>query len=580
MSNELWALLRPFRFILFSALFLQTLAGLSSLFPWLAISQLVDAPTQDYSFWLYITAFSGIIWLVAQTFAMHLTHQMDAKLCYQLRQLLLQKMQRLPLNWFINQGQSGVSRYILTDIKSMHQLVAHAPADLVQLIVVPLAATVILCWVDTPLLIFSLLPLLAAFLCFKGLRSPKLQSVFDQRDNSMRDLLTDYQELANNPQLARQFPLKGIEARTYQSLATFLNAFNQWIAHVGSLGGATQVLLSVTLLSGWVLLGALLVSPSLSIANLALFILLLKSIAAPVMAMGHGGDALRTAKKSAARIQALIAQPEMQYGTLSINNNNEIESNSVESNSVDSNIADSNINIEKIDYKINEKIILHNINLTLKANEFVAIVGSSGAGKSTLLQLIARFMDPTHGEIKLGTQNIRHFSQQALNQIVTVVMQNSLPLPISLRDNLLLFNPQAKQQTIDDAITKANLTEVIAAQSKGLEAIVEQDVYLSGGEAQRLAIARALLAQSPILLADEPTSALDPHNAQHVFTALRQHNGIRIVVTHSLQLSQYADRIVMMENGQIVAQGSHEQLLADCQAYRALQGTQGQNYVD
>ncbi|USQ50073.1 ABC transporter transmembrane domain-containing protein [Serratia marcescens] len=241
---------------------------------------------------------------MAQTLALHLTHLLDARLCHRLRSQLAAMLARLPLNWFVRQGESGAARALSQDIQALHQLVAHAPAELVQLAVVPGCALALLAAVQWPLLLFALIPLLAAALLFRVIRSPRLRPAFEQRDRAFRQLNDDYRQLAAHPLLARQFPGAGIEARARQSLRGFLAAFHRWLRRIGALGAVTQLLLSAALSAGWLLLGARWLVPNLTLAELALFVLLLRSVAQPVMAMGHGGDALRAATLAAGRIRA------------------------------------------------------------------------------------------------------------------------------------------------------------------------------------------------------------------------------------------------------------------------------------
>lgn len=564
MHNELWMLLRPYRPLLIGALLLQAVAGFSSLVPWLALYQLIVSFPSTNTFWLTIAVIGGIVWLISQTIAFHLTHLMDAKLTYQLRLALSEKMQKLPLNWFVSQGKNGINQYVQRDIKALHQLIAHAPADIVQLMVVPVIAIIVLSTLNPFLLVFSLIPLIIAYFCFKQTQSSRYQTYCEQRDEAMKKLFEDYQLLAENPLVARQFPHKGIVDKTEKALFNFVFHFQNWVERVGLLGSLTQLLLSATLLTGWLLLGATIFEQALPLADLLLFILLLRRIAEPVMAMGHGGDALRVAKKSAQRIQQLLNQPEMQYGDLST----ETISHAVA------------LTAHSVCLSYGDKEILNNINFEIKKGEFIAIVGPSGAGKSSLLQLIARFMDVTSGEIFVENKRLQTYSRNALNQITTVVMQNSQPLPYSIKDNLLLFNPHCSEEQLQSAMNETYFAEVVTNLPRGLSTLINDETPLSGGEAQRLAIARAFIANSPLLLADEPSSALDPDNAQHIFNALKNKTMTRIIVTHSLVLAQQANRVIFMVDGRLVAMGNHDDLLLNCERYSDFVQKQGEQNED
>lgn len=564
MHNELWALLRPYRPLLIGALLLQAVAGFSSLVPWLALYQLLLSFPSSNTLWLTIAVIGGVVWLISQTIAFHLTHLMDAKLTYQLRLALSEKMQKLPLNWFVSQGKNGINQYVQRDIKALHQLIAHAPADIVQFIVVPVIAIIVLSTVNLFLLLFALIPLIIAYFCFKQTQSSRYQTYCEQRDSAMKTLFEDYQLLAENPLVARQFPHKGIISKTEKALFNFVFHFQNWVKRVGLLGSLTQLLLSATLLTGWLLLGAVTFEQRLPLADLLLFILLLRRIAEPVMAMGHGGDALRIAKQSAQRIQQLLQQSEMQYGEQSVKG-------------ISHQVA---LTADSVCLSYGDKKILNNINFEIKKGEFIAIVGPSGAGKSSLLQLIARFMDATSGEILIENKRLQAYSRHALNQITTVVMQNSQPLPYSIKDNLLLFNPDCNEEQLQSAINETHFAEVIELLPQGLSTLINDETPLSGGEAQRLAIARAFIANSPLLLADEPSSALDPDNAQHIFNALKNKTMTRIVVTHSLALAQQVNRVIFMADGKLVAMGNHDDLLLECERYRDFVQKQGEQNED
>ncbi|HEJ9487175.1 TPA: ABC transporter ATP-binding protein [Proteus mirabilis] len=564
MHNELWALLRPYRPLLIGALLLQVVAGFSSLVPWLALYQLLLSFPSSNTLWLTIAVIGGVVWLISQTIAFHLTHLMDAKLTYQLRLALSEKMQKLPLNWFVSQGKNGINQYVQRDIKALHQLIAHAPADIVQFIVVPVIAIIVLSTVNLFLLLFALIPLIIAYFCFKQTQSSRYQAYCEQRDSAMKTLFEDYQLLAENLLVARQFPHKGIISKTEKALFNFVFHFQNWVKRVGLLGSLTQLLLSATLLTGWLLLGAVTFEQRLPLADLLLFILLLRRIAEPVMAMGHGGDALRIAKQSAQRTQQLLQQSEMQYGEQSVEG-------------ISHQVA---LSADSVCLSYGDKKILNNINFEIKKGEFIAIVGPSGAGKSSLLQLIARFMDATSGEILIENKRLQAYSRHALNQITTVVMQNSQPLPYSIKDNLLLFNPYCSEEQLQSAVNETHFAEVIELLPQGLSTIINDETPLSGGEAQRLAIARAFIANSPLLLADEPSSALDPDNAQHIFNALKNKTMTRIVVTHSLALAQQVNRVIFMADGRLVAMGNHDDLLLESERYRDFVQKQGEQNED
>ncbi|WP_273846627.1 ABC transporter ATP-binding protein [Providencia rettgeri] len=552
MYRALWELLRPYRFTLLFALILQAIAGLCSLIPLIAISQIANASVHQYYEWVVIASIGGVSWLICQTFALYLTHQTDNHLCHQLRLQLLDKVEKLPLNHFAQHGRDGFLQIADRDVRSLHQLTAHAPADITKLIIVPITATLILLWQNTLLTIFCLMPLITSVFLFKQMRSIRYQALYTSRNRAMSDLYEQYAELADNPLQARQYPNQSIQKKASQALYQFEIAFKRWISKIGALSSLTQVGISSTLLSLWVIFGVSLLSEPVPLAQVILFILLISSIAAPVAAMGHGADALNLAVSASERIRQLLAEPDMHYGEKEITP------------------SQGELKLAQVDVRIGDNPILSNINITVAPNEFIAIVGTSGAGKSTLIQLMARFLDPTKGNVLFNSVPLPLLSLTSLNRTVSIVMQSTSPLPCSVRENLRLFAPNATEDDMYRYLGELNLLSLVKQQPKGLDAVIEQDVVLSGGEAQRLAIARALLSPAPLLLLDEPTSALDPQNAQRVLNLLHSEPRTCVFVTHDLNGLNLADRILLLGNGKLIAQGSHQQLSIHSEPYQQL----------
>lgn len=552
MYRALWEQLCPYRFTLLFALILQAIAGLCSLIPLIAISQVASAPVHQYYEWVVIASIGGVSWLICQTLALYLTHQTDNHLCYHVRLQLIDKIEKLPLNHFTQHGRDGFLQIAERDVRGLHQLTAHAPADITKLIIVPTAATLILLWQNVLLTLFCLMPLIASIFLFRQMRSVRYQALYTSRNQAMGLLYEQYAELADNPLQARQYPNQSIQKKASQALSQFEIAFHRWISKIGALSSLTQVGISSTLLSLWVIVGVSLLPEPVPLAQVILFILLISSIAAPVAAMGHGADALNLAVSASERIHQLLAEPDMHYGEKDVST------------------SQGELKLVQVDVKIGNNPILSNINITIAPNEFIAIVGASGAGKSTLLQLMARFLDPTAGNVLFNSVPLPQLSLTSLNRTVSIVMQNTPPLPCSVRENLQLFAPKATEDEMYRYLDALNLLSLLKQQPKGLDAVIGQDMQLSGGEAQRLAIARALLSPAPLLLLDEPTSALDPQNAQRVLNLLHTEPRTCVLITHDLSGLGLVDRVLLLDSGKLIAQGSHQQLSMQSEPYQQL----------
>ena len=211
--------------------------------------------------------------------------------------------------------------------------------------------------------------------------------------------------------------------------------------------------------------------------------------------------------------------------------------------------------------------------LKIPAGSTVAIVGASGAGKSTLGHLLLRFWDPQKGQIRVGGYDIRHLRLTYLRQHVALVAQDTYLFNDSLRENLLMAKPGASESEIMTAIQRAELSDFLARLPQGLETNVGERGYaLSGGQRQRVSIARAFLRDAPILILDEATSHLDALSEHAVHKALKNLMSDRttLVIAHRLATVRDADEIVVMGEGCLLEQGTHQELLANRSAYARL----------
>lgn len=210
------------------------------------------------------------------------------------------------------------------------------------------------------------------------------------------------------------------------------------------------------------------------------------------------------------------------------------------------------------------RTILNNLNLRLEAGKTLAVVGSSGAGKSTLTKLLFRFYDPQQGQILIDGQDIRTCSQNDLRTLLGIVPQDTVLFNDTLKNNILYAKPEATDEELQEVINMAQLDELVRHSPQGLESRVgERGLKLSGGEKQRLAIARMLLKKPAIMVFDEATSSLDSTTEQAIMSAIRQvsKGHTTLIIAHRLSTIADADQIVVLENGQWHEQGTHTELL-------------------
>ena len=224
------------------------------------------------------------------------------------------------------------------------------------------------------------------------------------------------------------------------------------------------------------------------------------------------------------------------------------------------------VTFENLSFEYNkDHEVLKNINLTVAKNETLAIVGNSGGGKSTLVNLLPRFYDLKSGALKFDGVDIRELSLKSLRNNIAVVFQDNFLFSGTIRENIMMGKPDASEEELANALRSAHLEETLSALPDGLDTVLgERGTTLSGGQRQRIAIARAILKNAPIIVLDEATSALDNESEAIVQKAMDNLMKDRTVfiIAHRLSTIKNADRIAVINHGELVELGSHDELMA------------------
>lgn len=231
------------------------------------------------------------------------------------------------------------------------------------------------------------------------------------------------------------------------------------------------------------------------------------------------------------------------------------------------------VDFNNVCFAYKDKEVLHNINIHVKEKSMTALVGESGSGKSTLAKLLVHFYDVNSGSISIGGQNITDMTLEALNKQVSYVAQEQFLFNMSIYDNIKLGKPEASKEEILEAASKAQCMEFLERIDGGIYAMAgEGGKQLSGGERQRISLARAILKDAPVIVLDEATAFIDPENEDKLNTAISEiiKNKTVIVIAHRLSSIQNAGQICVISSGNIIASGTHKELLNDCIEYQKL----------
>ena len=231
------------------------------------------------------------------------------------------------------------------------------------------------------------------------------------------------------------------------------------------------------------------------------------------------------------------------------------------------------LEFRNVSFSYGKEKVLDNVSFKVNKGETVALVGASGGGKTTVARLAARFYDVDEGEILVGGSNIKEYEKTALMRKIAFVFQMSKLFKMSLRENLLLGNPNASDKEIEQALVRAGAKEIVDNLEKGLDTVYgTKGTYFSGGEAQRLSIARAFLKNADFVILDEATAFADPENEHIIQASFKElsKDKTTLMIAHRLSSVVNADRILVMENGKIVESGTHNELLTQGGAYKKL----------
>ena len=278
--------------------------------------------------------------------------------------------------------------------------------------------------------------------------------------------------------------------------------------------------------------------------------------------MGLAYNILTPAKaisKASYQVKSGLAAAERVFDVLEVENTITDKENAVLKTSFDTSIS-----IENIHFKYEDENVLKNFSLEVKKRKTVALVGQSGSGKSTIANLLTRFYDVQEGNVKIDGTDIKDMTLESLRNLMGLVTQDSILFNDTIKNNILLGKQDATDEEIIAALKVANAYEFVSALPNGIETnIGDAGGKLSGGQKQRLSIARAVLKNPPIMILDEATSALDTESEKFVQVALENmmQNRTSIVIAHRLSTIQKADNIVVMHKGEIVEQGTHDELL-------------------
>ncbi|MBB5351301.1 ABC-type multidrug transport system fused ATPase/permease subunit [Haloferula luteola] len=537
-------------------LFCATLMAASVIFfPSVAkfvIDQVLPDPERqsELAFWVLLGLGSFFLKDGLNCARIFVNNHFEQNVIFDIRSDLYQKIQRLPLNWFDTRRTGDVMTRVVEDVTSMERVLIDGIELGVVALIQLLAVGLWMYLTDWQVALWATLPIpiliVGAWVYSKDARSR--HKAERTTTSALNSLLHD--NIAGIRQI-KSYAAENVEHEHFNRLSNkvreaTLRLMRWWAIYNPSMSFASMLGYALVLFFG----GKAVIAGNMSSGELFAFFLLLSLFYEPVSKLRQLNQLIFSSRAAADRVFEIMDADD-------------------ELNAADGAVLPDDLRaeviFEQVSFSYGEQPTLHEVHLTARPGQTIALVGSTGAGKSTVLSLLNRFYEATSGRITIDGRDIAELAKPSLREKLAYVTQEPFLFNGSVRDNLMLGRRDADEADLWQCLEAAHAANFVRQLPKQLDTHVgERGVKLSGGEKQRLSIARALLKNAPILLLDEATASVDSqteHEIQAALDALME-NRTAFVIAHRLSTIQNADRIYVLERGRVIEEGNHEELLS------------------
>lgn len=548
------------KYFTYASLVLAALSALIALVPFYYIWKIMKEVLEvrpNYSKAVHIKEYGwmavafALIAMVIYIAALMCSHKAAFRVQVNMRTAMMNHIMKLPLGYVESEGTGKIRKIVADSSAATETYLAHNLPDKVVSFATPVGLLAMMMVFDYRLGLISLIPAVIAFALMGTLMmGPKMAEDMKQYQNALETMSAEAVEYVRGVPVVKTF------GQTVFSFKRFKNAIDEY--EKWTLGYTKNMMLPMVAFttSANGIFAALIIAAYVFtghgvtdkfILNLIFYILITSVLTVTLMKIAFAGESQLMVRDAINRMDGILNMellPEPADGQTP---------------------KDTSVELDKVvfSYAGADKNAVDGISLKIASGEHVAFVGPSGGGKTTLASLIARFWDVNSGAVKIGGVNVKDINSETLMNEVSYVFQDSRLLKMSILENIRMGRPDATDAEVMEALKNAQCMDIIEKFPDGVNTVIgSKGVYVSGGEAQRLSIARAFLKNAPILILDEATAFADPDNERQVqkaFEALSKDKTV-IMIAHRLSTVTNADRIYVLADGRIAENGTHDEL--------------------
>lgn len=468
----------------------------------------------------------------------------------EMRSQMMHHIVTLPMGFMDSEGSGKIRKIVNESSAATETYLAHQLPDQTGAYATPVGLLVLLLVFDWRLGLLSLVPVVAAFLIMGSMTGEKMQQKMKEYQNALEEMSSEAVEYVRGIPVVKTF---GQSVFSFKRFQTSIKNYEKWtISYTKDL--RMPMVLYTTIINAvfsvLIATAFFFTASDAYLLNLLFYIIITPIITVTLNKIMFASENQMIVADALERIDGILDRqplPETKDGRA---------------------VEDSSVTFENVSFRYENasKDALHQISLQIKDGEHVAFVGPSGGGKTTLASLAARFFDTTEGTVRIGGVDVRDIPSEKLMEKVSFVFQDSKLLKMSIYDNVRMGKKDATREEVLQALKDAQCEDIIAKMPNGIDTVIgSKGTYVSGGEAQRLSIARAMIKAAPILILDEATAFADPDNeakVQAAFSRLSEGKTV-IMIAHRLSSVVDADRICVLKDGEIREMGTHKDLVAN-----------------